>query len=82
MSKKNENDENCYALGDIPPKKDIERTLSDQCGTSTAIASDVATNFLKNTNDFTDLSSMQRIVKTTTTKVKKCGVVDTNEHSF
>jgi len=53
--------------GDTPFKKD-EGKLNDEGGASYGSASEPALNFLKNTNDFTDLHSMQRIVKTTTVK--------------
>lgn len=56
-------------IGDVPPKKDVERSLSDESGASQALTSELAMSFLKSTNDFTDLHSMQRIVRTTTAKV-------------
>ena len=62
-----------YLSGDAPAKRDVERSLSDESGGSGVIASENALNLLKNTNDFTDLQSMQRIVKTATAKVRyKC----------
>ena len=58
-----------HCPGDSAPKKDVERSLSDESGATYGITNENALNLLKNTNDFTELHSMQRIVKTSTAKV-------------